>query len=49
MAPDGYQRPVMVFNGSIPGPTIEADWGDNLIIHITNNLKNNGCVNHLLV
>ncbi|KAK8102589.1 hypothetical protein PG984_015735 [Apiospora sp. TS-2023a] len=46
MAPDGYQRPVMVFNGSIPGPTIEADWGDNIVVHITNNLKNNGTSIH---
>ncbi|KAK7973066.1 hypothetical protein PG988_007200, partial [Apiospora saccharicola] len=30
MAPDGYQRLVMVFNGSIPGPTIEADWGGTI-------------------
>ncbi|KAK6839874.1 hypothetical protein PG987_005740 [Apiospora arundinis] len=46
MAPDGFQRPVMVFNGSIPGPTIEADWGDDVVIHVTNNLRNNGTAIH---
>jgi len=34
----------MVFNGSIPGPTIEANWGDDIVIHVTNKLKNNGYV-----
>ncbi|KAF2397485.1 hypothetical protein EJ06DRAFT_481637 [Trichodelitschia bisporula] len=38
MAPDGFSRPVMTVNGSIPGPTVFADWGDEVIIHVTNNL-----------
>lgn len=42
LAPDGYEREVMVFNGSLPGPTIEADWGDEIVIHVTNSLPNNG-------
>lgn len=25
----GYEQQVLVFNGSIPGPTISADWGDD--------------------
>jgi hypothetical protein len=25
----GYEQSVLVFNGSIPGPTIFADWGDD--------------------
>ncbi|KAK8071153.1 hypothetical protein PG997_011356 [Apiospora hydei] len=33
LAPDGYLRPVMAFNGSIPGPTIEADWETITSIH----------------
>ncbi|KAL4908522.1 hypothetical protein BDW74DRAFT_166169 [Aspergillus multicolor] len=37
-SPDGISRPVVAVNGTIPGPTIEADWGDELIIHIKNNL-----------
>jgi FtsP/CotA-like multicopper oxidase with cupredoxin domain len=37
-APDGISRMVMTINGTIPGPTIIADWGDWVIIHVTNNL-----------
>lgn len=29
-APDGVQRLVMSINGSVPGPTIHADWGDTI-------------------
>lgn len=43
---DGYQRPCMTFNGTVPGPLIEANWGDNLIIHVTNNLRSNGTSVH---
>lgn len=33
MALDGYNRQqVLSFNGTVPGPLIWADWGDNLII-----------------
>lgn len=28
MAPDGYERPMMVVNGQYPGPTLEGNWGD---------------------
>ncbi|KAK4161874.1 laccase-2 [Cladorrhinum sp. PSN259] len=45
-APDGYQRTCMTFNGTVPGPTIIADWGDNLIIHVTNNMESNGTSIH---
>ncbi|CAI7588021.1 unnamed protein product [Penicillium palitans] len=38
VAPDGYSRAAMAVNGSIPGPTIEANWGDNVIVHVTNSL-----------
>ncbi|KAJ5239913.1 hypothetical protein N7468_004532 [Penicillium chermesinum] len=38
LAPDGVSRPVMAVNGTIPGPTIYADWGDEVVIHVTNNL-----------
>jgi len=30
MAPDGFPRMVLSVNGTVPGPTIEADWGDTL-------------------
>lgn len=36
----------MTFNGTVPGPTIFADWGDELIIHVTNNMVNNGTSIH---
>lgn len=29
-APDGVERLVMSINGSVPGPTIFADWGDTI-------------------
>ncbi|KAJ2980988.1 hypothetical protein NQ176_g2301 [Zarea fungicola] len=38
-SPDGYTRTVYAINGSIPGPTIVADWGDIVQVHITNNLS----------
>ncbi len=43
---DGYKRPCMTFNGTVPGPLISANWGDNLVIHVTNNLKSNGTAIH---
>jgi len=36
----------VAFNGTIPGPAIIADWGDNLIIHVTNNMEHNGTAIH---
>ncbi|KAL1966546.1 hypothetical protein VTN77DRAFT_4468 [Rasamsonia byssochlamydoides] len=38
IAPDGYERIAYTVNGTIPGPTIEADWGDTVVVHVTNNL-----------
>ncbi|PLB34160.1 multicopper oxidase-domain-containing protein [Aspergillus candidus] len=46
LAPDGYERQVLVFNGSLPGPTIEADWGDTIVVHVTNQLTDNGTTVH---
>jgi FtsP/CotA-like multicopper oxidase with cupredoxin domain len=42
LAPDGVKRQVLVFNNQLPGPMIEANWGDELIIHVQNNLRDNG-------
>ena len=42
LAPDGWERQVLAFNGQIPGPTIEANWGDEIVVHVQNNLENNG-------
>ncbi|KAM0343962.1 hypothetical protein ACHAPU_008020 [Fusarium lateritium] len=38
-APDGVERFAQAINGTIPGPTIFADWGDNVIVHMKSNLK----------
>lgn len=38
-APDGVSRPVLAVNGTIPGPTIFADWGDMVVVHVTNHLE----------
>ncbi|TRX92179.1 hypothetical protein FHL15_007046 [Xylaria flabelliformis] len=43
---DGYERTCMTFNGTMPGPAVIANWGDNLIIHVTNNMKSNGTAVH---
>ncbi|KAK3336096.1 multicopper oxidase-domain-containing protein [Cercophora scortea] len=38
IAPDGYQRPVLLVNGAFPGPLIEANWGDKIIVNVHNNI-----------
>ncbi|KAI1501910.1 multicopper oxidase [Biscogniauxia marginata] len=45
-APDGFERMVLTVNGSFPGPTIEADWGDTVVVHVHNSLQNNGTSIH---
>ncbi|PWW73655.1 laccase 2 [Tuber magnatum] len=42
MALDGYERVVLAVNGQYPGPTLEANWGDTIMVHVTNELKSNG-------
>lgn len=37
-APDGIERIVLTVNGSYPGPTIIADWGDTVVVHVTNSM-----------
>ncbi|UKZ82862.1 hypothetical protein TrVFT333_010662 [Trichoderma virens FT-333] len=49
VAPDGITRIAQAINGSIPGPTIFADWGDTVVVHVTNALSspwNNGTSIH---
>ncbi|KAI1653266.1 putative multicopper oxidase [Daldinia decipiens] len=48
VSPDGVSRPAMAINGSIPGPTLYADWGDTVVVHVTNSLttSNNGTSIH---
>jgi FtsP/CotA-like multicopper oxidase with cupredoxin domain len=38
VSPDGRSRSAVAINGSIPGPTIEANWGDEVVVHLTNSL-----------
>lgn len=38
VAPDGVSRTAQAINGSIPGPTIYANWGDTVVVHVTNSL-----------
>lgn len=45
-APDGIERQVLLVNGQFPGPTIEADWGDTIKVHVANRMQNNGTAIH---
>ena len=38
VAPDGRSRMALAINGSVPGPTIYASWGDWVVVHLTNSL-----------
>lgn len=38
LAPDGVQRDVIVINGQFPGPTIEANWGDDIQVTVVNKI-----------
>ncbi|PVH90787.1 laccase-like multicopper oxidase [Periconia macrospinosa] len=38
VSPDGVSRSAMAINGSIPGPTLFADWGDTVKVHVINSL-----------
>lgn len=42
LSPDGVERIVLTVNGTIPGPTLEVNWGDTVVIHVTNSMQNNG-------
>ncbi|KAJ1536426.1 laccase, multicopper oxidase, benzenediol:oxygen oxidorectuctase, partial [Cladochytrium tenue] len=46
VAPDGFAREAMLVNGQLPGPTIEADWGDIVEVHVSNQLETNGTAIH---
>ncbi|EUC27967.1 multicopper oxidase [Bipolaris zeicola 26-R-13] len=39
VAPDGVSRTAMAVNGTIPGPTLFADWGDTVVVHVNNRLE----------
>lgn len=47
MKPDGVQKNRgKYFNGTYPGPLIEACWGDDIVIHVTNKIQDNGTTIH---
>ncbi|KAH8685762.1 Cupredoxin [Tricladium varicosporioides] len=39
---DGVSRNVLLVNGTFPGPTLFADWGDTVVVTLYNGLTNNG-------
>lgn len=45
-SPDGVEKMVLAVNGTIPGPTIYADWGDTVVVHVTNSMQDNGTSIH---
>lgn len=47
IAPDGVQRNGLVVNGGYPGPLIEANWGDWILLKITNDLTDEGTALHM--
>ncbi|KAF9929938.1 hypothetical protein FBU30_001097 [Linnemannia zychae] len=40
IAPDGLERPMLLVNGLFPGPLVEANTGDRIIVKVTNNIVN---------
>ena len=38
LAPDGYQRSLIMINGAFPGPPIEVNWGDTIQVTVNNNI-----------
>ncbi|SCV72247.1 BQ2448_4941 [Microbotryum intermedium] len=39
-SPDGFSKTMLVVNGMYPGPTIEANQGDRIVVNVTNKLPN---------
>ncbi|KAK1751373.1 laccase-2 [Echria macrotheca] len=39
IAPDGYQKSGILINGQFPGPLIEANWGDTIVVTVKNDIK----------
>lgn len=43
VGPDGVTKEfIQAINGQVPGPTIYANWGDTIVVNVTNSLPNNG-------
>ncbi|KAL1948428.1 hypothetical protein VTO73DRAFT_12503 [Trametes versicolor] len=43
-APDGVEKLMLVVNGQFPGPTIEANAGDRVVVNVTNKLPNSTAI-----
>ncbi|KAI0356871.1 hypothetical protein OH77DRAFT_1399973 [Trametes cingulata] len=39
-SPDGVEKHMLVVNGQFPGPTIEANAGDRIVVNVTNKMPN---------
>ncbi|KAI0204472.1 multicopper oxidase-domain-containing protein [Astrocystis sublimbata] len=47
VGPDGRMKSkVMLINGQYPGPTLQGNWGDTLVINVRNRLRLNGTSIH---
>lgn len=40
LSPDGVRRPMMLINSMFPGPLIESNEGDEIIVHVHNEATN---------
>jgi FtsP/CotA-like multicopper oxidase with cupredoxin domain len=49
MFPDGFERTVWSVNGQQPGPLIQANKGDRLVLNVTNNLDDLACTVYLFI
>jgi FtsP/CotA-like multicopper oxidase with cupredoxin domain len=45
-SPDGIPVNALLINGQMPGPLIEANWGDWIVVHVKNSMQNNGSTVH---
>jgi len=46
MSPDGFEKIMFAINNQVPGPTLEANWGDTMVINVRNSLQHNGTSMH---
>ncbi|KAL2012820.1 hypothetical protein VTN00DRAFT_345 [Thermoascus crustaceus] len=46
ISPDGIPKLAQVINKTLPGPLIEACWGDDIVVHVTDKLPDNGTTIH---
>ncbi|OQO13561.1 hypothetical protein B0A48_01790 [Cryoendolithus antarcticus] len=46
LAPDGVMTPALVVNGQFPGPLIEANWEDEIVVNVYNALVTEGTAIH---